>query len=46
MWLILVLSIIFLTWLGHKFIKWLTSPVEYEIHITEEDYKQLKKKLK
>ncbi len=44
--LIFLMLVILLIWGGYKFIKWLTSPVEYKIHIKEEDYRKIKKKLK
>lgn len=39
---IFVILVILLVWVGYKFVKWLTSPVEYKIHIKEEDYKKIK----
>lgn len=42
--LIFTILVMLLTWAGYKFVKWLTSPVEYKIHIKTEDYKRLMKK--
>lgn len=42
--LIFVILVTLSIWVTYKFIKWLTSPVEYKTHIKEEDYRKLKEK--